>query len=336
MRSARGWDVTIPSTRSAPRRATTASAPWGCITRWRVRQTSVAAWYRNTTQWAPRLRTIAGLRADAYRFAVASDLAANSGDAADHIVNPKLSIIAGPFRESEFFVNLGGGFHSNDARGSTQQVDPATGAPAARVDPLVRARGAEIGFHTRLTPEWETAIAVWRLDLASELVFVGDAGTTQASRPSRRSGIEWTHYWRPVRGLIVDADLAVSRARFRGDDPAGNRIPGAIERTASAGVTYNRGAWSGGLRLRYLGPRPLVEDAAVRSGSSLLASLRAGYRFTPSVKVALDVLNLFDRKVSDIDYFYESRLRDEAQPVADIHSHPAEPRTIRASLTLSF
>jgi hypothetical protein len=301
-----------------------------------VRQTSVAAWYRNATQWMPWLRTIAGVRADAYRFDVSSDRPENSGKAHDSIVNPKLSVIAGPFDHSEFFLNLGGGFHSNDARGSTQRVDPSTGEPAAAVNPLVRARGAEVGFHTRLTPTWETAIAVWRLDLASELLFVGDAGTTEASRPSRRTGIEWTHYWRPTRGLIVDVDLAVSRARFRDGDPLGDRIPGAIERTASASATYERGPWSGGLRLRYLGPRPLVEDGSVRSGSSLLANLRAGYRFSAFVKASVDVLNLLDRRVSDIDYYYESRLRHEAQPVADLHTHPAEPRTIRATLTLSF
>jgi hypothetical protein len=301
-----------------------------------VRQTSVAAWYRNTTQWTPILRTIAGTRADAYRFDVASERSENSGKANDRIVNPKLSIVIGPFGRSEFFVNAGGGFHSNDARGATIRIDPVTGGPVQRVQPLVRSRGAEIGYHTHLSPTWEMALSLWRLDLASELLFVGDAGTTEASRPSRRTGIEWSHYWRPVKGVIFDADLAISRARFRDGDPAGNRIPGAIERTASAGVAFASGPWAAGLRLRYFGPRTLLEDASVRSPSSATASLRLGYRFTPRVKAAIDVLNLFDRKVSDIDYYYESRLASEAQPVADFHTHPAEPRTVRASVTVSF
>ena len=191
-------------------------------------------------------------------------------------------------------------------------------------------------MHTHITPQWETALALWRLDLDSELLFVGDAGTTEASRPSRRTGIEWTHYWRPISGLIVDVDLAWSKARFRDDDPAGDRIPGAIEKAASAGVSYVSGPWSAGLRLRYLGQRPLVEDDSVRSSSSLLANLKAGYRFSKHLKGTIEVLNLFDRKASDIDYFYESRLANEPEPVADIHTHPAEPRTIRATLTVSF
>jgi outer membrane receptor protein involved in Fe transport len=301
-----------------------------------VRQTSLSAWYRNTTQWTPWLRSIAGARVDDYRFDVSSSLAENSGEASDRIANPKLTLVAGPFSGTEFFLNLGGGFHSNDARGSTIRVDPSTGEPVERVDPLVRARGGEVGMHAHLSPAWETSVALWRLELDSELLFVGDAGTTEASRPSRRTGIEWANYWRPMTGLVADVDLAWSRARFTDGDPAGDRIPGAIERTASAGVSYDTGPWSAGLRVRYFGARPLVEDDSARSASSTLVNLKAGYRFSRAVKASVEILNLFDRETSDIDYYYESRLAGEPGPVADIHTHPAEPRTIRATLTVRF
>ena len=62
---------------------------------------------------------MAGLRGDFYRARVESDLSANSGRASAHLVNPKLNLIFGPWRDTEYFVNLGGGFHSNDARGTT-------------------------------------------------------------------------------------------------------------------------------------------------------------------------------------------------------------------------
>ncbi len=205
-----------------------------------------------------------------------------------------------------------------------------------RVDPLVRAKGAEIGTHTHLLPTLETSVTLWGLDLASELLFVGDAGTTEASRPSRRTGIEWATYWRPSRCLIVDVDVALSRARFRDDDPVGQFIPGAIERTASAGLAWTEGPWIAGLRFRYFGARPLIEDDSVRSKASTLANLKLGYRFTPAIRGSIEVLNLFDRKASDIDYYYESRLRGEAEPEADIHTHPAEPRTIRATVAVTF
>ncbi|HEU0199378.1 MAG TPA: TonB-dependent receptor [Burkholderiaceae bacterium] len=119
------------------------------------------------------------------------------------------------------------------------------------------------------------------------------------------------------------------------DDAAGRFIPGAVARTASLGVAYDAGGSGfGGLRLRHVGPRALVEDNSVRAGSSTLANLRAGWRFAKNAEVTLDVLNLFDRDVNDIEYFYESQLAGEAAPVAARHFHPAEPRTARLSVRI--
>jgi len=99
----------------------------------------------------------------------------------------------------------------------------------------------------------------------------------------------------------------------------------------------DRGPWFGQLQWRYLGPRPLVEDNSQRSKATALAYLRVGYRVNRNVRLALDVFNLFDRQASDIDYYYSSRLKGEpAGGVADIHSHPVEPRSLRLSLTADF
>lgn len=303
-----------------------------------VAQSSAALYYQNLLQWHDKFRTVAGLRGDFQRYRVDSRLAANSGETSDHILSPKLSLIFGPWRRSEVYVNLGYGFHSNDARGTVIGLNPKTLAPAQRVQPLVRAKGAEIGVRTVLLPGLQSSLSLWRLDAASELLFVGDAGSTEASRPVRRSGIEWANHWHPTNGVQFDADLAVSRAHFSDDDPAGNQVPGAIEKTFSAGLVIERpSGWLGGLRLRYFGPRPLIEDGAVRSPSSTLVNARLGYQFGKQWKILLDVYNLFDRQVSDIDYYYVSRLPFEpAAGVADIHSHPAEPRSVRLNVVVNF
>jgi outer membrane receptor protein involved in Fe transport len=182
----------------------------------------------------------------------------------------------------------------------------------------------------------QSSIALWRLDIASELVFAGDAGTTEPSRASRREGIEWSNYLKIYQAMTADFDLNLSQAHFKGDDPAGNYIPGAVNTTASGGITYASGPWSGGLRLRYFGPRPLIEDDSQRSGSSLLVNAKVGYEVTKRLRLGLEVLNMFDRKVDDITYFYESRLQGEAASVMDKHFHPAEPRTLRVSATVQF
>lgn len=308
---------------------------WSTVREDRVDQQSLGLWAQNEWRWLPWLRSTAGLRADVYHFRVNSSLAANSGRADDQMLTPKLGLILGPWRKTEFYANYGHGFHSNDARGTTITVDPADpSSPAQRVSPLVRTRGSELGLRSEPVPGWQTTVAVWQLKADSELLFVGDAGTTEASRPSRRHGVEWTNYVALNRWLALDADLAWSHARFSDAAPEGNYIPGAATGTANLGLTVDGlGPWFGALRWRYVAARPLIEDNSVRSSASQLLNLRVGYRMTSRTQLALDVYNLLDRHNNDIEYWYASQLAGEATPVDDRHVHPAEPRTLRVTLT---
>jgi len=298
---------------------------------------SLSPYVSNSFSWTPWLKTIAGARWDRQRFEVASDNAANSGTAKDSIASPKLSLVFGPWANTEYFVNWGHGFHSNDARGTTITIDPASGGPADRVPALVRTRGHEIGVRSEPIRGLTTSASVWSLQQDSELLFVGDAGTTEPSRPSRRRGIEWLVQYAPTAQLAFDASLALTHARFRDIDPVGSRIPGAPERVASAGVTWEGlNGWFGSVRWRHFGPRPLIEDNTVRSRSTNLVNARAGYALTKQTRLSLDVYNLFDRKDNDIDYFYESRLQSEPAAVSDVHFHPVERRAFRLTLATTF
>jgi outer membrane receptor protein involved in Fe transport len=303
----------------------------------RVRESSAGLYFETSAQWLPMFRTVAGLRYDAYRFNVNSSIDGNSGKANDHITSPKLSMIFGPWNKAEFFVNYGTGFHSNDARGTTQTRLPS-GAASTPVTSLVPTKGAEIGARSEIVPGLQSSLALWRLNIDSELLFVGDAGETEPSRASRRTGIEWNNHYVAAPWLLFDLDLAASRSHYTQDDPAGNYIPGAIDKVASFGVTVTDiGRWYGAFEVRYFGPRPLVEDNSVRSSSTALAYARFGYKINPRAKLTLDVFNLFDKRASDIDYYYQSRLAGEpVDGVNDIHFHPVEPRTARLTLTYNF
>jgi outer membrane receptor protein involved in Fe transport len=304
----------------------------------RVTEASAGVYYENVVQWRETFRTLAGLRYDRYRFDVASDNAANSGTVDSGIVSPKFSAVWRPGIDAELFANWGRGFHSNDARGATLTVEPGTGQPSQRVTPLVRSTGSEAGLRMEPLPGLQSSVALWQLKLDSELVFAGDAGTTEPSRPSLRRGIEWNNHYTVNAHWLADLDVSVSRARFADDDPVGAYIPGAIERVVSLGVAaVDLGAWSGSAQLRYFGPRALIEDDSVRSRSTLLVNARLAYRIDPRWRVSLDVFNLLDRKASDVDYFYASRLRGEpADGIADIHFHPVEPRSARLTLQGRF
>lgn len=310
---------------------------WNTVREDNVAQRSLALWAQNELRWTSWLRSISGLRGDAYDFTVDSNLSANSGKASDQMLTPKFSLVFGPWQKTELYFNYGHGFHSNDARGTTITQDPGSGNPVGRVKPLVRTKGSEIGLRTEIVQGWQSTVALWQLEAASELLFVGDAGTTEASRPSRRYGVEWTNLYVPTDWLAIDADLAVSHARFRDSDVAGNYIPGAVSSTANLGLTLDQlGPWFGTLRFRYFGPRHLIEDNSVRSSGSALTNLRLGYKFDKRTQVAMDVYNLFDRRVNDIEYWYESQLSNETFPQADRHIHPSEPRTLRLTISHRF
>jgi hypothetical protein len=304
----------------------------------RVEQASTGIFYQGELEITDRLRVSAGLRGDVYRFDVHSARPENSGTDVAALVSPKFGVVFAPSSKLELYGNYGYGYHSNDARGATITVDPATGEPTDRVTPLVRTRGGEVGIRSIVIPKLQTTVAVWGLNLDSELVFVGDAGTTEAGRPSRRFGVEWANYYSPQSWLTLDADLSMSSARFTDHDVVGAEIPGAVRRVASAGVSITDvHRWSGQWRLRYLGRRPLIEDGSVQAPRSMLFNAEAGCRIGTGTRLVVDVLNLFDAGASDIDYFYPSRLPGEpASGVDDIHTHPVSPRTVRISLRFDF
>ncbi len=303
----------------------------------KINETSLGVYAENKTAWTEKIRTVAGVRADTFKFKVDSSNSLNSGNATATKASPKLNVIVGPFNKTEFYASAGNGFHSNDARGATITIEPKTGLLADKVPPLVRSRGVELGVRSEVIAGLQSALSVYRLDFDSELTFQGDAGTTKAGRPSRRLGFEFSNYYKPTKWLTIDADVSFARARFRDIDAAGPRIPGAVEGVASLALAVdNLGPYFGALQLRYFGPRPLLEDNSVRSKSTATLNGRIGYKISPKVKLEFEGFNLTNRRDSAVDYYYTSQLKGEAAPVADIHFHPIESRSFRLSLIANF
>ena len=303
----------------------------------RVAETSLGAYLQTETRWADKVRTTLGLRGDVFRFGVQSDREANSGTDVDGILSPKAGLILGPWSSTEVYLNAGLGYHSNDARGTTLTVDPASGDPADRVDPLVRTRGAEVGARTAIVPGLQSTLALWALALESELVFVGDAGGTEASGASRHVGVEFSNHLRATDWLNLTLDVALTDSRFTEGDPTEDRIENSIGRVISGGVYAGRPTGPlASLQLRHVGPRPLTADGRVTSDATTLVNAKVGYRIGPAA-VSLDVLNLLDSEAADVSYFYASRLQGEpAGGVEDVHFHPVIPRTARLTALWRF
>lgn len=301
-----------------------------------VQQSLSSAYASLDVALTQQIRGVAGLRADHFGYEVNSGLAANSGDGSDDLLSPKFSLIYSHSARTEYFLSAGQGFHSNDARGTTITLDPVTGDPADPVDPLAKARSVELGMRTSALPNTHIALSLFSMKLDSELLYVGDAGATEALGESKRRGIEVGALYAPTPWLLLDADLTLTKARLLGIG-ADDRIPNSVGRTASLGLIVNDvNGFSGGLRIRYLGEAPLIEDNSVKSDPTLLLNAQAVYQFNPKLSLGVEVLNLLDSDDHDISYYYESRLAGEANAVEDLHFHPAEPRSVRVTLTARF
>jgi hypothetical protein len=318
----------------------------------RIEEAHAGVFGENQVQWTRWFRSQVGLRADLFGISVDSTTnAANSGSSVASLVSPKASLVLGPWKKTELYLNAGAGFHSNDARGVTIAVD-SMGMPQGRVPLLVRTKGAEAGARTSILPGLVTTLSFWFLQSNSELTFDGDSGDTQANGPSRRYGIEWANFCKPSRWLTLSADFSFTRARYL--DPQetvtgtsglyiANSIPIVI--SAAAVVEAPNGLF-GGARLRYFGSQPVIEDNTERQPASTVVNAVVGYRFS-RYEISVEALNMFNSQADDIAYYYPSRLPDAllatrglppepAAGVADFAVHPIEPLQVRGSLTAHF
>lgn len=308
-----------------------------------VDQSSLGFYWENELQWTDRLRTVLGLRHDIFDFEVnalaaadPSTLSANSGSNDADISTASLSIMYALNENHELYASIGEGFHSNDARGTTISRDPLTGDTVDPVDPLVATEGAEIGWRIYFNNRLNATLALWQLDIDSELLFVGDAGNTEDTGVgSERQGFELTAYYQLNDMFGLDFEYANTDAKFASLVDGSDEIPGAMDEVISAGINFQpNDQFFAHLRHRQFADYPL--DGGARAAGSSMTNLRLGYEVSDSLQLSLDVLNLFDSDDHDVEYFYESQLAGEQAPVEDNHYHVFEPRAIRLYLQYEF
>jgi TonB dependent receptor-like, beta-barrel/Carboxypeptidase regulatory-like domain/TonB-dependent Receptor Plug Domain len=319
----------------------------------RLADTQTGFYAESKMEWTERFRSIVAMRGDVQHFAVTSQVtAANSGSATKVLPSPKLSLIFGPWANTEFYAQAGFSFHSNDGRGTTQRVEPISGenpypnVPAKPIPPLIPTKGGEVGMRTLAVPHLQSTVSVWYLHSASELQQSGDTGGTVASQqPSQRYGIEWANYYTPTAHLSFDFDLADSRALFTtidADDAApdsagGKRVPEAVGVVVSSGVTlHDYRGFTSSVRLRFFGPRDLTSDSLYRSQPTALLNGEVGYRFNQKWRISSEFLNLLNRRDHDIDYAYASQITPAAASAFTDVFHPVEPFQVRFGLVRTF
>ncbi len=289
--------------------------------------------------WSPtdRLRITVGVRGDYYDYDVkAVNVSSFSGQDSDAQLSPKVGIAYRLHDAAELYGNWGRGFHSNDARGVVNVLNPIAG--------LSEGKGYEAGFRTTLGDMKLTA-SYWWLDQDSELIFVGDSNSVEPKGGSRRQGYELTAFWQPLDGVGVDAVYTDSTARYV-DNPDGSHVEGSVEQSAQLGISVLRNNWEGSLRARYLGPYAMTADNAQRAESLSTVSLRGAYHWN-NLTFYAEVINLLDTDRKEIVYFYPAYAEGVDPPglgaddidCASVNcrmSRATEPQTLRAGVSFKF
>jgi outer membrane receptor for monomeric catechols len=315
-------------------RHTRARAVLGTVLADNVREGSFGVYGEGTLHFGELVRAVGGLRWDRFHAEDENIVGGASGDQDEGIWQPKGSLIFGPWAKTELYLSAGRGFHSNDVRAGTLNDVGSVARPPF----LVKSTGYEIGVRTSAIPHVQAAATLFQMQFDSELTYNADAGATEAGRPGRRRGLEITAQYRPARWIELNANVAISRARYTDGDPAGSHIEDAPALVASAGMLIdNLGPWFGALEVRDLGPHALVPDNSKRSEGYRELNLDVGYKLTDRIKVQLDVFNVTNSRDDAADYFYADRLPGEpAEGVEDLHIHPLEPRSARIAVTAVF
>lgn len=282
-----------------------------------------------------------GGRYDYLDVEVESDLDANSGSENDGIFTLKAALKYMLSDELTAFANIGQGFHSNDARGATISIDPVSLDATAPAPLLVKSLGYETGLNFTNNKSFNVSAALWYLDLDSELVYVGDAGFTEASRPSERYGAELSAYYWFGHHLTADFEAAYTKARFSDAvNGEGDYIDGTVPGVVSAGATYyqqsNQQGFSYTLRARYLSSRTVDSFDSITPPSTFIVNTQIAYK-QADWDLSLEILNTLNSDDHDIDYFYASRLPGEPEEgIEDLHYHPVEPRSLRLTYRLHY
>jgi outer membrane cobalamin receptor len=300
-----------------------------------IQNMNTAIYVKNEFRLSDKLQMEIGLRFNYLNFNVLDKLPSDathenySGSNYQTQLAPKLNFIYSLTPKSKFFLNLGRGFHSNDARAVVQDYNNTR---------LPDAWGGEVG--TQLHPAKGVVIsaAVWALELANELTFVGDEGTTSDNGASRRIGLDVSARVKLMDGLYADADFNLSNGRlvektFGVQLPTDNRIPLAPSITSAGGVTWRRGAIEGSTRYRYVGDRAANEANSVTALGYGLVDVNCFHK-TPRHRIGISIENLLNTQWNEAQFDTESRLKGEASAVSELHFTPGTP--FAAKLIVGF
>lgn len=292
-----------------------------------IYETNLAGYLEETFKFSPRLTASVGARLDVFRFTYNNAITDTLGKTITKaIASPKLNVYYNLTPKIQVYTSLGTGFHSFDARAATV---------SSGGNSLPGASGADLGLNLKFTEKLYINTAVWILDLQNEFVYVGDAGIVEPSGYSRRTGLDLSARYQLNANFYADFDLSLSNPKLTTQREGAQNVPLAPRITSIGGLSFRKGGFSASLRYRYLGNRPANEANTIVAHGYTLADAVVSYQ-TGNYTFSASGENLLNVKWKEAQFATESRLKNESQPVEEIHFTPGTPLFVKAGVTYSF
>jgi outer membrane receptor protein involved in Fe transport len=284
--------------------------------------------YANLEYKIGRLVINPGVRFDFFNFKYYDKLDTNYKTLSKDkgIPSPKLNFMFNYSENLQLFLKTGVGFHSNDSRvvlGGEDEILPA-------------AYGGDLGFIWKASPKLILNGALWSLLSEQEFVYVGDAGIVEPSGTSFRNGFDFGIRYQIFKSLFFYGDVNYSHARSIDEKSGEDHIPLAPALTASGGLSIlNYKKFSGGFQFRYIADRPANEDNSIVAEGYLITDFNLNYTLK-NVTFGFAIKNLLDSEWKETQFATESRLKNELEPVEEIHFTPGAPFAIKGNITYKF
>ncbi|TDE10465.1 TonB-dependent receptor [Dyadobacter psychrotolerans] len=294
-----------------------------------INEMNMGFYLNQTVNLTSQISLNASIRYDWFNNQYLNLLTAHQGKAHAGIVSPKVNLYYAPVKNIQLYVNVGKGFHSNDSRaGGVPLVVEQKGK-----DILPAAYGSDLGVNWKPIPKLYINAAAWYLWLKQEFVYVGDEGVVEPSGRTVRKGIDLTIRYQLANNLFFDTDLNVTKPRSIDEENGNDYIPLAPVFSSTGGFTYRKSnGWNGSLRYRYLGDRPANEDNSIVAKGYFIADALVNYTKS-RYNIGLSVMNILNTKWKQTQFATESRLKNETEPVNEIHFTAGSPFFAKLSLT---
>lgn len=284
-----------------------------------INELSAGMYVNETFRFSQKFSLNAGIRFDQFYYRYKNKLASDSTlnglgtyTANNNVLSPKLNFYYQADSKTQFYLLLGKGFHSNDARVVVAQKGLET---------LPSAYGADFGTVFKPLENLLFNAAVWFSYLKKEFVYAGDGGTVDFSGPTRRLGFDVSARYQPIPALYFDVDVNYAHGRSVNDPKGANYIPLAPVWSTTGGITYVfKDGFNGSLRYRFLGDRAANEDYSLKAAGYFVNDLVLNYTKT-KYEFGLTINNLFNVKWKETQFETETRLKGQA-PVNGIAFTP--------------